>query len=177
VIDAISDRIPHFFMVSSNTDEIILSVHQTYAEHRRAVDQIVEIYRTENLLIDDPSILLFPIGETKVIKDHNYSGVTKRDWGIEDEFGDKLSEFISARLSNVGWALVQDKLEGLGLTKDDLSTEDLPSVVGAVREIAVPMLGKRNAEELVKELSNFCRKQKRIRKRSARRRKITKPST
>ena len=73
--DAVLDDPAHVLKVSGDLESVMLSVYPDYASFKKSHDSMMEVYKKNCLLSDDPVVKLFPLQETDQLIHHDYANL------------------------------------------------------------------------------------------------------
>ncbi|MCD6461197.1 MAG: hypothetical protein J7L61_00430 [Thermoplasmata archaeon] len=77
------EHVPQFFMISSNTQNVLMAAARNYEEFVHYKNQVLSLYRRMNFINDEPTITLMPLTELIHVKYHDYGGAIKIALGQE----------------------------------------------------------------------------------------------
>jgi predicted transcriptional regulator len=143
---------PNIFMISNNTNEIIFTIHKNFSEYQKVNEEIVNMYRETDHLMEDPNTIIFPLKEMNFIRYHYYQPILKSILGIRTQLGNKILEIMKEHFGPGGENILNNQLNRLDLTMDSLSPKELPKISDEIFTMSLPIIGKKRAQNLQKEI-------------------------
>ncbi|MEE9223296.1 MAG: hypothetical protein V3U51_00895 [Thermoplasmata archaeon] len=77
-VERTASRIPSIFWVSSNPETMAVGLMRDYDQLHNLQRDFLEYYAKKGYYKEDPDVSVFPLSDTKVIKDFDFSGFMKR---------------------------------------------------------------------------------------------------
>jgi len=65
----------HVLKIAGDLETVLLSYHADYGAFRKSQERLLEVYKRDNMLSDEPVVKLFPLSETENILNHDYSNI------------------------------------------------------------------------------------------------------
>jgi DNA-binding MarR family transcriptional regulator len=155
IADNIRKKYPNIFMISNKTNEIIFTIHKNFSEYQKVNEEIVNMYRENDHLMEDPNTIIFPLKEMNFIRYHYYQPILKTILGIRTELGNKILEIMKEHFGPGGENILNNQLKRLDLTMDSLSQKELPKISDELYVVTLPIIGKKRAQNLQKEISKL----------------------
>jgi hypothetical protein len=158
LIKEIRLKIPSFLYVSSNTDEIILAAYKNFSEYQHINEVILKLYRDKDFLSSEPRTLLFPLGESIMIKTHAYLPLVNQFLGRGKSVMRAILEIIGKKLGETGKQILIKNLEISEISPDNLTVEDIPELVKIIQEVISPIFGAKSATEITNKIKKLGKK-------------------
>ncbi|TET91788.1 MAG: hypothetical protein E3J35_01235 [Methanomassiliicoccales archaeon] len=70
----IAEIIPQFLNVASNPESILMACAKDYEMYHSVRNKAIKLYTEKGYLREEPMLMLFPLSDTKTIKDFDFSG-------------------------------------------------------------------------------------------------------
>ncbi len=67
----------HVLKIAGDLEAVLMSYHQDYGAFRKSHERLLDVYKRDNLLSDEPVVKLFPLSETESILDHDYANIVR----------------------------------------------------------------------------------------------------
>jgi hypothetical protein len=155
LINNIFSKIPSILYISSNTDEIILAAYKNFSDYQHINEELSKIYRDKNILATESRTLLFPLTESKMIKEHSYVPLINQFLGRGKSIINSILEIIGNKLGDTGKQILIKHLDSIDIMADELTAKDIPKLIEIIQDIITPIFGVKSAKEItdqVKEL-------------------------
>lgn len=146
---------PSIFMISSNTNEIIFTIHKNFSDYQRINEELLNMYRENDLLLEDPNTIIFPLKEMNFQRYHHYQPLLKKILGIKTELGNKILKIMQEHFGPGGDKIFNNQLKNMGLTIESLSSKDLPKIANELYTVTTPIFGAKRAKTLQKDINNL----------------------
>jgi DNA-binding MarR family transcriptional regulator len=155
IADTIRKECPNIFMISNNTKEIIFTIHKNFSDYQKVNEEIVNLYRENNHLMEDPNTIIFPLKEMNFIRYHYYQPILKNVLGFRTQLGNKILTIMKEHFGPGGEKILLNQLNRMDLAMDSLSAEELPKISEELFNVTVPIIGKKRAQNLQKEIKKL----------------------
>ncbi|WP_455392633.1 hypothetical protein [[Eubacterium] cellulosolvens] len=157
IIDEVSGKVPSFFYISSNTDEIIIAAYKNFSEYQHVNDEILRLYRDKDFLTSEPRTLLFPLSESALIKSHSYVPLVNQFLGRGKTIIKAILDIIGKKLGETGKQILIRHLENSEISPEEMTVKDIPKLIQIIQEVITPIFGRKSANEIsnkIKKLKN-----------------------
>ncbi len=151
----IRTNFPNIFMISNNTNEIIFTIHKNFSDYQKINEELLNMYRENDLLLEDPNTIIFPLKEMNFQRYHYYQPLLKQILGIRAELGNRILEIMQEHFGPGGDKILNNQLKGLGLTIESLSSKDLPKIADELYTVTTPIFGANRANILQEHIKKL----------------------
>ncbi len=156
IVDTVRKEYPNIFMISNNTNGIIFTIHKNFSDYQKVNEEIVNMYRENDHLMEDPNTIIFPLKEMNFVRYHYYQPILKNMLGIRTELGSKIQDIMREHFGPGGDRILNNQLSDLEFTLDSLSPKELPIISEGLFNVTMPIIGKKRAENLQKEIKKLA---------------------
>ncbi|MEE9116405.1 MAG: hypothetical protein V3U09_05845 [Thermoplasmata archaeon] len=73
-VKVVRESIPAFLSIASNPENVMLAPVMDYDEYHRIRTQVVRYYMDKGFMSEEPRVTLFPLSDTLIIKNYDFSG-------------------------------------------------------------------------------------------------------
>lgn len=113
------------------------------------------MYRENDLLLEDPNTIIFPLKEMNFQRYHYYQPLLKKILGIKTELGNRILKIMQEHFGPGGDKIFNNQLKNLGLTIESLSSKDLPKIADELYTVTTPIFGAKRAKTLQEDINNL----------------------
>jgi hypothetical protein len=104
------------------------------------------------MLASEPRNLLFPLGESTIIKEHIYVPIVNQFLGHGKSIIDTILEIIGKKIGETGKQILVQHLESIDLMTDTLTAKDIPGLIEIIQDTITPIFGSKSAIEIASEV-------------------------
>jgi DNA-binding MarR family transcriptional regulator len=155
----IKHNLPNIFIISNNTNEIIITIHKSFSDYQKINEEIINLYSEKDLLFEDPTSILLPLKEINYAKYHYYQPLLKNSLGVRTELGMKILKIMKEHFGPGGDKILNNQLKRMDLTIDTLSTKDLTEIADEILNVTTPIFGQKRAKLIRKDIKKLTETQ------------------